>query len=72
MKQIKSANLKPGQQYKMVHARKGTAVVECLEPYGDGGKFRVVEGELNGINDYYGPGDVMTTVNNLARFYGLK
>ena len=72
MKRINSANLKTGKQYKMVHSRKGTAIVECIEPYDDGGKFKVVEGELRGINDYYGPGDEVSTVNNLAKFYEVS
>jgi hypothetical protein len=70
--EIKASELRPGFIYKMVHARKGIATVECIDPYNDGGKSKVVEGELRGISDHYGPGDVFTTVNNLARFYRLE
>jgi hypothetical protein len=72
MKNIASKNLKPGVNYRMVHSRKGEAVVKCVEPYEDGGAFIVIEGVLRGINDLYGPGDKFTTINNLAKFYREK
>jgi len=70
--EIASKNLKPGVNYRMVHSRKGEAVVKCEEPAPDGGTFIVIEGELRGIHDFYGPGDRFTTVNNLAKFYREK
>src|SRR5271156_4013787 len=72
MKEIASKNLKPGVNYRMVHCRKGEAVVKCVEPAPDGGEFIVIEGELQGINDFYAPGDNFTTNNNLAKFYREK
>jgi hypothetical protein len=70
--EIASKNLKPGVNYRMVHTRKGEALVKCEEPALDGGTFIVIEGELRGIHDFYGPGDRFTTVNNLAKFYREK
>ncbi len=72
MREIASKNLKPGVNYRMVHSRKGEAVVKCVASQEDGGEFIVIEGELRGIHDYYGPGDGFTTVNNLAKFYREK
>lgn len=71
-KEIASARLKPGVNYRMVHSRKGEAVVKCVEPAADGGTFIVIEGELRGIGDFYGPGDEFVTVNDLAKFYREK
>jgi hypothetical protein len=70
--EIASKNLKPGVNYRMVHVRKGEALVKCEEPATDGGTFIVIEGELRGIHDFYGPGDRFTSVNNLAKFYREK
>lgn len=72
MKDIPSKNLKPGVNYRMVHSRKGEALVKCVAPAQDGGTFIVMEGELRGIHDFYGPGDRFDTVNNLAKFYRAK
>lgn len=72
MREIASKNLKPGVNYRMVHSRKGEAVVKCTAAQEDGGEFIVIEGELRGINDFYGPGDEFTTINNLAKFYREK
>lgn len=69
MMQIKPEDLIPGKLYRMVHSRKGKAVVECVTPFDDGGDFIVREGILRGMQDEYGPGDKFTTVNNLAKFY---
>jgi hypothetical protein len=60
-----------GKVYRMKHRRKGEAVVRCIEPYDDGGKFLVVKGTLRGMRDYYEPGDEFVTVNNLATFEEL-
>lgn len=72
MKDIASKNLKPGVNYRMVHSRKGEAMVKCVEPAEDGGTFIVMEGELRGIKVVHGPGDRFTTVNSLAKFYREK
>jgi len=72
VREIASKNLKPSVNYRMVHSRKGEAVVKCVEPDTDGGTFVVIEGELRGINDFYGPSDKFTTINNLAKFYREK
>lgn len=71
-KGIASKSLKLGVNYRMVHSRKGEVVVKCVEPATDGGTFVIIEGELRGINDFYGPGDRFTTINNLAKFYREK
>lgn len=68
-KEVQAKDLVPGRLYRMFHSRKGVAVVECVEPYTDGGCFIVREGELKGSKDYYGPGDEFRTVNNLATFH---
>lgn len=72
MREIASKKLKPGVNYRMVHSRKGKAVVQCVEPYEDGGEFIIIEGELQGIKDYYGVGDRFTSINNLAKFFRAK
>lgn len=72
MREIASKNLKSGVNYRMVHSRKGEAVVKCVTSAPDGGTFLVIEGELRGINDFYGPGDEFGSINNLAKFYRVK
>ena len=72
MREIASKNLKPGVNYRMVHARKGEAVVKCVAAQEDGGEFIVIEGVLNGVSDRYEAGDAFTSINNLAKFYREK
>jgi hypothetical protein len=71
MREIASKNLKPGVNYRMVHSRKGEAVVKCVAAQEDGGEF-IMEGVLQGINDRYETGDEITVINNLAKFYREK
>lgn len=71
-KEIASAKLKPGVNYLMKHTRKGEALVKCVEGTVDGGTFIVMEGELRGIHDHYGPGDEFMTCNDLAKFFVSK
>jgi hypothetical protein len=72
VREIASKRLKPGVNYRMVHSRKGEAVVKCVAAQEDGGEFIVIEGVLQGIHDRYETGDEITVVNNLAKFYRAK
>jgi hypothetical protein len=70
--EIASKNLKPGVNYRMVHSRKGEALVKCISSQEDGGEFVIIEGVLQGINDRYETGDEITVINHLATFYREK